>query len=137
MVAAQARAVYLDASALVKLVITEPESAALRVFLSARPVILSSRISSVEVRRVARRQTEQNADEAVDALLEGVRLIELDAAMAREAGIASPSSLRSLDAIHLASALSLGEELEAVVTYDHRLAEAAQKAGLAVETPTG
>jgi uncharacterized protein len=82
------------------------------------------------------RQAEVDASEAVEAVLAGIELIELDDPIARAAGEMHPASLRSLDAIHLASALALGDELAAFVTYDARLADAARSAGLPVIAPS-
>lgn len=132
------RRVYLDASALVKLVITEPETEPLREYLSGLSegwLLLSSRITEVELRRVASRQDEQPADATVAQVLANASLIELDASIARAAGSISPPSLRSLDAIHLASALSILDALDALVTYDVRLADAARAASLPVVAP--
>lgn len=129
------RRVYVDASALVKLIVTEAESDALRGFLSGGPMLVSSRITAVEVRRVAARQRERHIDEQVQSVMEGVLFVEVDQPMALAAGAVPPPSLRSLDAIHLASALSVADELDAVVTYDARLADAAHRAGLTVVAP--
>lgn len=126
---------YLDASALVKLVITERESAALRIFLAGDPVLISSRIGAVELRRVAARQDEQPAEPQVDAILANMLIIEVDEGVAESAGAVHPTSLRTLDAIHLASALTLAPELDALITYDARLADAARAAGLNVVSP--
>ena len=128
-------AVYLDASALVKLIITEPESNALRRHLGHAATMVSCRVAEVELRRVTGRQREQTADETVDEVLEGTTFIELDQAIAQSAGMIGPRTLRSLDAIHLASALSIADELKAFITYDVRLADAARAAGLAVVVP--
>jgi len=127
--------VYLDASALVKLVITESESAPLRQFLSNDPLLISSRIAAVEVRRVAARQRERDTTAQVDMLLEGILFVEVDEAIALAAGTARPVSGRSLDAIHLASAQSVASEVTAVITYNLRLADAASAAGLTVVAP--
>jgi uncharacterized protein len=129
------RAVYLDASALVKLVLPEPETEALRAFLAGMSFVLTSRLAGVEVRRAVARIAKPGDDEHVRSVLEGLQVIELDAAVAEVAGSAAPVSLRSLDAIHLASALAMGDELEALVTYDLRLADAARQAGLDVVAP--
>ena len=126
---------YLDASALVKLVITERESAALRIFLAGDPVLISSRIGAVELRRVAAKQDEQPAEPQVDAILANMLIVEVDELIAESAGELQPTTLRTLDAIHLASALSLAPELDALVTYDNRLADAARAAGLNVVAP--
>ncbi len=135
MVADAGRHLYLDASALVKLIVAESESDALRSFLDGSPSIVSSRLAAVEVRRVAARQIEHDTDAQVSQILDSVFFIELDVSLAEAAGAVPPPSLRSLDAIHLASAESLAEELAALVTYDHRLADAARARGLQVEAP--
>jgi predicted nucleic acid-binding protein len=67
--------------------------------------------------------------------LEGLVIVELDESMASIAATVEPSQLRSLDAIHLASALALGPDLETFVSYDARLADAARAAGLTVVAP--
>ena len=127
--------VYLDASALVKLIIQEPETEALRRHLSADAVLISSRLAAVEVRRVAARQSQHDAEEQVKSMLDTLSLVELDATIAWAAGTADPASLRSLDAIHLASAQSVASDISSVITYDLRLADAARAAGLTVVTP--
>jgi predicted nucleic acid-binding protein len=126
---------YLDASALVKLIVAEPESGALRRYLGERPRIISSRIAEVELRRAVARQDEIDAGDRVSSLIATVELLELDAEVARRAGELNPATLRTLDAIHLASALAIAPELDAVVAYDTRLAVAARAAGLAVVAP--
>jgi predicted nucleic acid-binding protein len=128
--------VYLDSSALVKLVISEPESDALRRFLADSSELYSSRIAAVEVHRAVARQTERDAGKQVDAVLETLRFMELDEAMALAAAVASPRTLRTLDAMHLASATAMASGLQGFVTYDARLAAAARDAGLEVATPS-
>jgi predicted nucleic acid-binding protein len=71
----------------------------------------------------------------VSSLIATVELLELDGEVARRAGELTPATLRSLDAIHLASALVIAPEVDAVVAYDTRLAAAARAAGLAVVAP--
>jgi predicted nucleic acid-binding protein len=129
------RLVYVDASAIVKLVITEAESAALEAFVRADRRLISSRVAAIEVRRAAERQQEQPTAQTVDAVIASLGLIDLYPALADVAGRLPPPTLRSLDAIHLATALSLGDELDALVTYDGRLADAARAAGLEVVAP--
>ena len=126
---------YLDASALVKLIVAEPESGALRRYLGERPRIISSRIAEVELRRAVARQDEIDAGDRVSSLIATVELLELNAEVARRAGELTSATLRSLDAIHLASALVIAPEVDAVVAYDTRLAAAARAAGLAVVAP--
>lgn len=125
----------MDASALIKLLVAEPGTAALRRYLAGDPTVVSSRVAAVEVRRVVGRQARPGYAEQVDALLEGVTLIDLTDAIVRAAGTAAPATLRSLDAIHLASAASIADSLTALVTYDRRLADAAADAGIAVAAP--
>ena len=69
------------------------------------------------------------------ALLAGLAILDADPPLLREAGLLDPVGLRSLDAIHLAAALSFGKELGALVTYDLRLAAAAKRRGLQVLSP--
>lgn len=130
-----ARGVYLDASALVKLVVTESESHALRSYLATKNQPISSRIAEIEVSRAVARVAQPGDEAQVSAVLSGLQLVEVDARISTTAASAAPPSLRSLDAIHLASALALRDELEALVTYDARLADAARAAGLEVIAP--
>ena len=124
---------YLDASALVKLVIREPESDALDAWLHAREAIASCALARTEVVRAAL-PSGRAALTRARRLLDEVELIRLDDELLDLAGELEPP-LRSLDAIHLAAALELGDELEAVVTYDARMARAAEQLGLVVSAP--
>lgn len=126
---------YMDASALVKLVIIEDESDALREYIGEGATLISSRVAEVELRRVTGRQSERPADATIEAVLRATSLMELDALIAATAGRIGPATLRLLDAIHLASALAMGDELDAFVSYDGRLADAARGAGLRVVSP--
>lgn len=128
--------VYIDSSALLKLVLSEPESAALAQALSRWPDRVSSVLLPIECRRIVLRAG--NPAEVVEKLeqeLGSVTLIRLEEPIRKLAGTIGPPRLRSLDAIHLASALSIGDYPEAFVTYDERLAEAAREAGLNVLMP--
>ena len=129
---------YLDASALVKLATREPQTDALRDHLQRYASRATSRLAAVEVgRALARRGPESVAvgSGSVREALEGLVIVELTEAIVAVAATLEPASLRSLDAIHLASALALSDELEAFVTYDARLADAAREAGLSVLAP--
>lgn len=128
-------AAYLDASALVKLIVQEAESESLRAYVSSLPAVVTSRISVVEVTRAVARSLGTVPD-SVATVFSDVALREVDARIAERAAALTPASIRSLDAIHLASALELGAELVAFVTYDGRLAEAAAAAGLPVVAPS-
>jgi predicted nucleic acid-binding protein len=130
--------VYLDASAIVKIAAEEPESVALRGWLRERSRLLTSRISTVEVARAIGRKEEGSVARGRAAAREAftsVALTELDAGIANRAAELGPATLRALDAIHLATALAIGDELTAFVTYDNRLADAAREAGLEVIAP--
>lgn len=129
--------IYVDTSALLKLVKGEETGGpALRAYLSSfgSPHLVSSTLLAVEARRGILR----NCPEAlprVDLLLSDVELLEMSAAIVESASRLPDPMLRSLDAIHLATALLLREELTAVLTYDDRLASAATSHGLTVESP--
>lgn len=130
------QALYIDASAALKLVVEEPESWALADALAGDQLI-SSEICRVELGRVLRRLgLGQGAERLVRGVVERIELLRLDDQILDRAGELGPNDLRTLDAIHLASALAIGRELDAVVTYDRRLAAAAEGAGFAVLTPT-
>ncbi len=126
---------YLDSSAIVKLVLTELESDALQIYLAEHKEHVSSKLARVEVLRALRR-----AHKPPLALLHAKRivsrmsLVALDERILAQAASLDPPGLRSLDAIHLATALSL-DGLDALVTYDRRLRDAAADAGLTVVSP--
>jgi uncharacterized protein len=128
------RVAYLDASAFVKLVKDEPESAALDAALEAWPRKSSSALLEVEGPRAARR-TNPLAYDAARALIGGMELVEIDADIRRAAAALEDPGLRSLDAIHLATALSLGDRCGAFFAYDDRLIAAARAHGLGVTVP--
>ena len=131
--------IYLDTAALVKLVRVEAESVALVAWLAARsgePLICSTLVEE-ELPRALRR-SQPAALGSVAAVLARLHRVEMNAAVRATAGAYLDPSLRSLDAIHLATAeflISSGEVDCAFVTYDKRLAEAAVRAGLTVEAP--
>jgi hypothetical protein len=128
-------AVYLDSSALVKLVVREAESAALRRFLRSHPIRVSSALARVEVTRAVRSQG-TGARLRAQAVLSRVRLLQIDDDILSTAAQLEPGVMRSLDAIHLASARVFGAEMEALVTYDTRMRDAAAMLGFAVVAPT-
>ncbi len=130
------RLLYLDSSALVKLVVREPETAALLAVLRQHTDSVSSALARVEVLRAVARVTRSKTvrDRAL-AVLERVALVTIDDQILEAAAALPPTSLRSLDAIHLATVLELGPQLEALVCYDQRLCAAAGKLGLAIMSP--
>lgn len=126
---------YLDTSALVKLVVSESHSAALRAWLEARPRRpVSSDLARTELLRAVRRTAPELAVLARQ-VLEVLTILRLPTATFETAALLEPTGLRNLDAVHLAAALSLGDELEAIVTYDERLAEAATMVGVGIIGP--
>ncbi|MBI3973543.1 MAG: type II toxin-antitoxin system VapC family toxin [Chloroflexi bacterium] len=128
--------IYLESSALAKLVLREAESEALRVFLKSWPQRVSSRLSQVEVLRATRRASPNPAEyQRAEQVIDDITQITMAEDIAILAGTLEPPVLRSLDAIHLATALSLGDDLGGFVTYDERLAEAARAAGITVYAP--
>jgi uncharacterized protein len=127
-------AVYLDSSALVKLVVAEPESDALTGHLRGSPNRASCALARVEVIRAVRPHGERAIGRARQ-LLDRIALIRLDDVLLDAAAALEDSSLRSLDAIHLAAAQALGSGLAEVVTYDRHMAGAAHRIGLAVTAP--
>jgi uncharacterized protein len=131
-----AEVAYLDTSAAVKLLMTEPESAALRRWLRRRPERASAALLRVELVRVVRRAGLPRLVPEARKLLAGVHLIRLDDALLDRAAELDPTDLRSLDSIHLAAASSLGDDLAAVITYDDRLLAAAASMGLPTAMPS-
>ena len=126
------RSAYLDSSALVKLIDDEPESDALRTALGDR-LIVSCNLARAEVMRAARQRDTLIVSKTRE-LLSNIDLIQLDDELLDLAGELGPP-LRSLDAIHLAAALELGDDLEYVVTYDARMARAADLLAIPVAAP--
>ena len=128
------RVAYLDSSALVKLVIREAESDALQSHLRTRALRVCCALARVEVPRAV--QAHGGAAVArADQLLDRIGLIALDDPLLRAAGKLAGASLRSLDAIHLAAARTLEDDLTEVITYDHRMTDAARALGLPVAAP--
>ena len=127
--------VYFDASALVKLVVDEPESRSLSEAVAAWKSCATSLVGAVEVVRVSRRHPDPTTPRRAETVLDGLIFLEFDTAIAEAAKEIAPPALRSIDAIHLATALSLGEDLGGFVCYDRRLADAAELVGLPLLAP--
>jgi predicted nucleic acid-binding protein len=128
------RATYVDSSALVKLVVREPESAALRRYLGRRRPLVSSALARTEVAR-ALLPFGPDAVRRGREVLARIDLLRINDRVLDAAGLLAPADLRSLDAIHLASAEQLGSDLRGFVTYDERLATAAAGRGFTVTQP--
>jgi hypothetical protein len=125
---------YLDTSAFLKLLTAESESEAMREWFVAHDSIWSSQLLRTEAVRAASRLGISSDD--VEAALESISLILPSVTTFYTAGHLMPHSLRSLDALHLATALEIGDDLEGVVAYDERLISATREASLMVVTPT-
>lgn len=126
---------YLDSSALVKLVLPEPETEALREILSGWPERFSSALTRVEVLRAVRRAgVGRSAYERAENVVARVGLVDIDERVLYAAARLDPPELRSLDAIHLATALSV-PDLGGLVSYDARLVRAATRSGVTAMAP--
>jgi predicted nucleic acid-binding protein len=128
---------YLDSSALVKLVQQEPESDALRGFIADHKsdTLVTSALARVEVVRAVWGGGHRAIEQARRQLARLDQVVLSSALLDRAAGLTPEVQLRSLDAIHLAAAQTVGDDLRAVVTYDGRMADAAGALGLVVQTP--
>jgi uncharacterized protein len=127
-------ATYVDSSAIVKLAVRENESVALRRYLRRRRPLVSSSLARTEVMRALM----PGGDDAVAAgrkVLTRLDLIRVSTGVLDDAAVLLPLDLRSLDAIHLATALRLRQDLGAIVTYDERMAEAATHLGHRIVAP--
>jgi predicted nucleic acid-binding protein len=128
--------VFLDSSAIVKLIVSERETDALTEALERWPDRVSSDLARVEVHRALRRTGRpKSAHERADAVLASLVLIRLDEPVLKRAAAFTDRQMRSLDAIQLAAALSIGDDPDALITYDARLARLAQQEGLTVLHP--
>lgn len=130
-----ARLAYLDTSALAKLLMTERESGPLEQAILEHTGLVSSWLTAAEVRRAVGRARPGKRGQAVEDVLGAVVLIEMTPALLEAAGELEPADLRTLDAIHLATALSMDDPSLTFITYDTRLAAAAGRHGLAVLSP--
>ena len=125
---------YIDSSALVKLAIPESETDALRAELARWERHVSSALAKVEVTRACAR-VDTEASRVAEQIVGALDLVAIDDPVLEEAALLSPIELRSLDAIHLASALLFGPALGVAITYDERLAVAMRAAGIPTATP--
>lgn len=126
---------YIDTSALVKLIVAESETPGLRVWLAQadrNPVTCD--LTRTELMRAVRRVAPDRLIQA-RTVLDSLTIIDVTTEVFEEAGRLDPTILRPLDALHLAAALSLGDDLETLVTYDDRLTQAAHSTGIRTTSP--
>ena len=128
--------IYLDSAAVIKLVHAEPESAALRGWLDERAETqwISSVLTEIESFRTLARYAPEAASR-LSAVLDQIDLIDLDQRIRMLAQTVTPATVRSLDAIHLGTPLRFRHSLTSFLTYDKRLLDAAQAAGLPINSP--
>jgi len=124
---------YLDPSAIVKLVSREPETLDLVREVREDPALVSSALAWTEVIRAIRRAG--GSQTRAERVLSGIGLVPIDDGIIRSAAALTPVTLRTLDAIHIATALSIRADVSQLVTYDDRLASAAAAAGIDVISP--
>lgn len=127
-------ATYVDSSAVVKLAIREPESLALRRYLRTRRPLVSSALARTEVLRALLPAGDEAVSRGRD-VLQRLDLVRVNDRILNAAGLLLPAELRSLDAIHLATAQQLGRDVKVLVTYDDRMADAARQLGYRVAQP--
>jgi len=127
---------YLDTSALIKLVVAEPESPSLRTYLGTIPddTLFTAALTRTELIRAVRR-VDPAAITRSRHLLGGLATVNLTTSLLDAAALLEPPLLRSLDAIHLAAAQRAGADLRAVITYDARMADAARLLEIPVTAP--
>jgi uncharacterized protein len=130
----QRRLVYMDSSALVKLVVEEPESGALANHLADGQTLATSRLALVEVQRAtALVNPSLEVQQATERLLESCLLVDVGDGVLRGAAELASADIRSLDAIHLATAIRV--DPDELIAYDRRLLDAAAERGLPVASP--
>jgi uncharacterized protein len=131
--------IYIDTSALTKLLVEEPETPELRSWLAAQigqgEYAATSTLDRVELMRVVARYGEPGQSERARYLLDGLDIIPLNEPVIALAETVGPPTLRSLDAIHLAAATQIEDELTAFVTYDHRLSDGCRAVGFTAVAP--
>ena len=124
---------YIDASAIVKLVLAEPKSLEMERWYVESERVSTSLIGIIETRRAVARRPHDRVH--LERVLSGLEVIGINARLGDRASSIGPPDIRTLDAIHLATALSIGSGLTSFVTYDDRLAAAARAVGLPVVSP--
>lgn len=127
--------VYVDTSVFGRVMLEEPDKQAIERDLAGFDQTVASRLLTVELRRVGRRE---DSLKAANTILNGVQLIPLDESVLTAAETISPTNVGTLDAIHLATAVRLAKdgELNALMTYDKRLADGAREHSIEVLSPS-
>lgn len=127
--------VYVDTSVFGRVILEEPDKAAIKRALATFDRSVASRLLRVELRRIGGRES---VLEEADRILDSVQLIPMDETVLATAETISPTTVGTLDAIHLATAVRLSKagELDALMTYDKRLADGASKHGITVLSPS-
>lgn len=126
---------YLETSAAAKLIVPEAETEAMLAWARAHAGnIVSSDLTRTELLRAVRRDAPSRADRAA-SLLDRAHIVDLPTSVFAKAALLDPAILRTLDALHLATAIEFGADLEGMVTYDDRLASAATVHGITVISP--
>jgi uncharacterized protein len=128
------RAIYMDSSAIVKLAVREPESAALRRYLRTKRPLVTSALARTEVARALLPFGQEVVDRGAD-VLRRLDVVRINDRVLAAAGAMLPVELRSLDALHLATAQQLGDDLARLCTYDDRIAAVASDMGWKVVAP--
>lgn len=137
----RSRILYVDTSALLKLLVREAESEAIETELLRWSKLATSLITEIELPRAVARARQERSDAVIDGsvVLQGIlasaAIVPLEAGIVAGARDVSPVHVGTLDAIHVASALSLGSKLAAVATYDHRMQEALARVEVEVLAP--
>lgn len=139
------RVAYVDTSALGRVLLNEPDKAAVELALDGIDEVASSRLLWLELRRLARRWEAQTAAisepqqvlQLAEEILKPIAAIPIEEPLLADAEMVTPASVATLDAIHLATAVHLADisPLDVVITYDHRLSEGAREHGLKVLAP--
>lgn len=131
--------IYMDTSALTKLLVAESETPDLQTWLTTQTgqgeYAVTSALGRVELMRAVARQDEPGLPERARYLLDGLDMLPITDAVIALAESIGPATLRSLDAIHLAAASQVGGELTSFVTYDHRLLDGCRHVGFEAQSP--
>ena len=128
------RVAFCDSSALVKLIVDEPESTALRQNLETYSYVVASELAVVEVPRAVRRR-DPNSVAMAHRLIRNLEIVSLDQSVLEQAAALDPAELRSLDALQLACALRLANLDPVFIAYDKRIVQAAAASGLRTLSP--